>query len=126
MDNKPLEELTVFTFEHIDDMHSFNKVENMPLPPEEKTALLEQLTEAFQKAGWKGDGEIGYCWIPPFFYNAAPNKDPGQIYGVEIYCVKQHDNGTAFIAVEPEGLPFISKTSLLARQNPRFFGLKDF
>jgi len=115
------EELIVFEYTFIDDIEYFRKPEDLFTLNAENVAELERVRAAFKKHGWEGDGDIGVIWIPPFFYNASNNEDPGQVFGELFWHVKQYNNGISFIAFYPEGLNFISKESLLARYNDRFF-----
>lgn len=51
----------------------------------------EEAIYAFTQAGWEGDGQLGFIWLPPFLfseYNAI---------GACIWHVKQSNNGTSFL-----------------------------
>lgn len=52
-----------------------------------------QVSKAFVKAGWEGDGKIQLIWIPPFI-NTGFEGDMGSL----IWHVKQSNNGTSFLA----------------------------
>jgi hypothetical protein len=115
------EEITVITYQHVDDPECFlNPKEILPLSSE-SIALLEKVKETFRKSGWEGDGELKLVWLPPFFYIPTPGTDPGQVYGTYIWHVKQHNNGTSFIGFYPDSFNYIAEGSELALQNPRLF-----
>ena len=52
-----------------------------------------QVSKAFAKAGWEGDGKIQLIWIPPFIETGF-ESDMGSL----IWHVKQSNNGTSFVA----------------------------
>ena len=115
------EEITVITYQHIDDPECFLKPkETLPFSHESIT-LLEKVKEIFRKSGWEGDGELGLVWIPSFFYIPNPNTSNDLSYGTYIWHVKQYNNGTSFLGFYPDGLKYIAEGSLLALQNPWLF-----
>ena len=54
---------------------------------------LKEVKQAFLLAGWEGDGEIIFVWIPPF---ATTLEDDN--FGKMLWYVKQSNNGTSWIA----------------------------
>ena len=115
------EEITVISYQHIDDSECFLKPRETLSFSSESIALLEKVKGVFKKSGWEGDGDIGLIWIPPFFYIPASDNYSETSYGTYIWHVKQHNNGTSFIGFYPDGLKYIAKGSLLALQNNYLF-----
>jgi hypothetical protein len=114
-------EIIVFEFTFIDNPEYFQKPEDYFSNPNDRNTIIEKVKTSFRKSGWEGDGEIGLIWIPPFMYNPALDEDPGDVlFGTVVWHVKQHNNGISFLGFYEDDLKYISKGSLLARQNDSF------
>lgn len=84
--------LTVFviSYQHIDfrvepDVPARRLVRDRMLP-----CSKAEVAKAFKLAGWEGDGEIGYIWIPPFMLDGGTS-------GKCVWHVKQSNNGTSWL-----------------------------
>lgn len=111
----------VVDYHHIDDYRCFSPladdIENEVFPAlelkekqQQEADLRAELSELFREAGWEGDGAIGCFFIPPCFSN---HGDHGETSCVTIYHVKQHNNGTSWLAI-PNGFKFRMPTGWLA------------
>ncbi len=97
----PVTSVWVIGYHHIDSPKLIPPLATMPdkfhclspCPPDMAAGV-------FRAAGWEGDGELGYIYLPPFVF------DSGDTFGCVVYHVKQHNNGTSFIlARSPLSLP---------------------
>jgi hypothetical protein len=94
-----MESFWISSFEWIDNLHFL-------VPPErflpDAAAHVAVARQAFLKAGWDGDGEIGLLWLPPF---ALPAESQKPWLGVTIWHVKQLEDGISWL-LSPVKLPF--------------------
>lgn len=54
--------------------------------------LVNKVKQAFEEAGWEGDGEIGLIWLPPFVL-----ENGNDTCGRYVWHVKQDNNGISFL-----------------------------
>jgi hypothetical protein len=96
-------EVFVIGYAHIDSTHMIipevaekGLREDWFLPCTREEALF-----AFKKAGWEGDGRLGFIWLPPFLF-----EDNTDTWGVCLWHVKQSNNGTSWLcARKPYDFP---------------------
>lgn len=84
-------QIRVETFQFIDNLeHIINPKDVL----EDCENYIEIVKNAFLRAGWEGDGEIGLIWLPPFV------NFQGGVNGEYIWHVKQENNGISFLGFE--------------------------
>jgi len=102
----PAEELRhfhVYGFEWIDNLHFIQPVEAFLANSRDAAeGYLRIARDCFLTAGWKGDGEIGLLWLPPFAFPLELGIPPE---GIILWHVKQEDDGVSFL-LSPIPLPF--------------------
>src|SRR5438067_2178695 len=98
-----LADFYVYGFEWIDNLHFIRAPEEILSPKSE--GVVDYITSArrrFLADGWKGDGEIGLLWLPPFVF---PRSMKVPTVGVLLWHVKQEDDGISWL-LSPIELPF--------------------
>lgn len=114
-DINSLEEIIVYSYEHIDDLSFIRSPESVSndhilfpyrIDTERRNAVEDIVRQKLILEGWDGDGELGIIWIPPFII------EDSDTYGTYVWHVKQDNNGTSWIA-STKYLPFKE----LERQN---------
>lgn len=88
-----LRKFHVYGFEWIDNLHFIQPVEVfLANSSDAAEGYLRIVRERFLAAGWKGDGEIGLLWLPPFVF---PLELAISAEGIVLWHVKQDDDGVS-------------------------------
>ena len=88
------------SYHHIDDRSADRPLgEALGLPEDAPPVrnLRALLSMFFKEFGWRGDGEVRCIFIPPCFLGGVEDG-----WCKVIFHVKQHDNGTSFLAIPAE------------------------
>lgn len=87
----------VYRYEHLDDLAFLRKPEHVF--ENNSTGRLTHYVQAVEAklrgAGWEGDGQLEIMWFPPFVDVGVEDT-----CGTYVWCVKQSNNGTAWLASE--------------------------
>jgi hypothetical protein len=117
---KDVPDLYVYAYHYIDDRQFIRAPAQVdPLlhfDHEEVVHLVAAVGEHLKSHGWKGDGEIGLIWLPPFLFTGD-----GTSRGVYVWHVKQSENGTSYLG-SPVELPFPAlerHSAFVERRGPR-------
>jgi hypothetical protein len=98
-----LREFRVYGYEWIDNLHFVQPVASVLAGSQDAAeSYLRVASERFKDAGWKGDGDIGLIWLPPFVFPLDLKIPPE---GIVLWHVKQSDDGVSFL-LSPVALPF--------------------
>lgn len=89
-----LREFRVYGYEWIDDLHFIRPPGDFLPSPEQLPQYLAAARERFLAAGWRGDGDIGLLWIPPFVFSLGAQIPT---HGVVVWHVKQENDGVSWI-----------------------------
>ena len=105
MENKIEEDYHVISYQQIDDLRCFHPLVDVFKDPElpassedfiQVELLQKEIAKLFRDKGWEGDGTIRVFFVPPCFSRHGDKRDPTCI---EIYHVKQQNNGTSWLAI---------------------------
>lgn len=86
----------VYQFHYIDWFELMPYANEVLTTSQEDILLMAKVVERFKSSGWEGDGEIQIGWIPTFMV------DKDDTFGSLFWHVKQSNNGTSFILVNPK------------------------
>lgn len=96
-----LKSFSVYLYEWIDNLHFTHSL----IDYVDNHAEIEQIAkQMFLAAGWYGDGEIKFMWLPPF---TLPNNIRQKTTnGITILHVKQQEDGLSWL-LSPIALDFL-------------------
>ncbi len=96
-----IKSFSVYIYEWIDNLHFTHSLKDFT---EDFNEIEQTAKQMFLEAGWHGDGEIKFMWLPPF---ALP-FDIGHktTKGITILHVKQKEDGISWL-LSPIALDFL-------------------